>query len=69
MGVFLGKHHKRQNEKDMNHKLFGWAKDIEGKTVCVSDVPKEKECGCFCPSCNAELIAKKGEVRKPHFAH
>ena len=53
----------------MNHKLFGWAKNREGKTVCVSDVPKGKDCGCFCPFCNAELIARKGEVRMHHFAH
>ena len=53
----------------MNHKLFGWAKNREGKTVCVSEVPKGKDCGCFCPFCDAELIARKGEVRMHHFAH
>lgn len=53
----------------MSHKLFGWAKNRDGKTVCVSDVLKGKDCGCFCPYCNAELIAKKGKVRIHHFAH
>ena len=53
----------------MEHKLFGWAKDKEGNTVCVSDVPKGFACNCFCPYCNAPLQARKGQIRKHHFAH
>jgi len=53
----------------MDCKLFGWAKNKKGETVCVSDVPKGIACDCLCPHCNAPLLARKGEVRKPHFAH
>ena len=53
----------------MQHQLLGWAKNKNGETVCVSDVPRGKTCNCFCPYCDAPLIARKGQYRKPHFAH
>lgn len=28
-----------------------------------------KDCGCVCPACGDELIARKGEKRMHHFAH
>lgn len=53
----------------MNCKLFGWAKNKKGETVCVSEVPKGIACDCLCPNCNAPLLARKGKVRTHHFAH
>ena len=53
----------------MDCKLFGWAKNKDGKTVCVSDVPRGISCDCLCPHCGAPLLARKGNVRKHHFAH
>lgn len=53
----------------MDCKLFGWAKNKDGKIVCVSDVPKGISCDCLCPHCGAPLLARKGKVRKHHFAH
>jgi competence CoiA-like predicted nuclease len=37
--------------------------------VHVSEVPSGLECECFCPACNAKLVAKKGEKTIHHFAH
>jgi hypothetical protein len=37
--------------------------------VCVEEVPRGLECGCFCSVCQAPLIAKQGEQRIWHFAH
>ena len=40
-----------------------------GRVVHVNDVPRGKACGLHCPSCEAPLVARKGEVRKHHLAH
>lgn len=33
------------------------------------DVPRGKACALVCYACGAPLLARKGEVRRPHFAH
>jgi hypothetical protein len=33
-----------------------------------SQVPNGNDCGCFCPGCQAPLIARQG-AKTPHFAH
>ncbi len=35
----------------------------------ISEVENGRQCGCSCPACGAELIAKQGEKREHHFAH
>ncbi len=39
------------------------------KMVDVAEVESGKACGCFCPSCEEPLQARKGEVLVYHFAH
>ena len=41
----------------------------DGDIVSIDDVSSGKECGCVCPACGDELIARKGEKRMHHFAH
>ena len=41
----------------------------DGNIVSIADVPSGKECGCVCPACGDELIARKGQKRMHHFAH
>ena len=41
----------------------------DGNIVSIDDVPSGKNCGCVCPACGDELIARKGEKRMHHFAH
>lgn len=51
----------------MNHTLpFGLK---NGKLVNVDQVDRGLACGCACPACNGQLIARKGEIRIHHFAH
>jgi len=38
-----------------------------GNRVYIDDVSRDMK--CFCPVCAAELIQKRGEIRRPHFAH
>lgn len=40
-----------------------------GKLVEISQVQKGLDCNCTCPSCGAQLIARKGEHKVHHFAH
>lgn len=41
----------------------------DGRLVHVQDVEKGLKCGCICPTCKVNLIAKKGYKRIHHFAH
>lgn len=40
-----------------------------GMPVHIDDVESGLACGCTCPFCGEPLIARKGKVRTPHFAH
>lgn len=40
-----------------------------GELIHINDVTQGLECGCICPNCEANLIAKKGNVNEHHFAH
>lgn len=35
----------------------------------ISEVPPGLACDCICPGCGAELVARKGDRRRHHFAH
>ncbi len=44
----------------------------DGKTVLIDDIPvnlRGKACGCYCPLCEAPLVARLGDKRVHHFAH
>ncbi|MDM0116755.1 hypothetical protein QTI66_31975 [Variovorax sp. J22R133] len=43
--------------------------DANGVIRFVGDVPRGAACGCFCEACGAPLVARRGDVRRPHFAH
>lgn len=39
------------------------------KIRTITEVPRGLDCNCICPACSARLIAKKGNLKAPHFAH
>lgn len=41
----------------------------DGMLVHIDDVEKGLKCGCLCPACESQLIARKGKVKVHHFAH
>jgi hypothetical protein len=41
----------------------------DGELVHISKVEQGLACECICPSCKAQLIARKGDVNTHHFAH
>lgn len=49
--------------------VFSWAENAEGKMVHVDDVPRGLECGCTCPHCHEQLLARHGKVNTHGFAH
>lgn len=49
--------------------IFSWAENKEGRMVHVSTVSSGLKCGCICPKCHEQLLARKGEEREHHFAH
>lgn len=46
---------------------FGQSK--AGKIVHVHDVPRGLSCGCTCPACGEDLVARQGDLKSWHFAH
>ncbi len=46
-----------------------YGKRADGEVVHVSEVPSGLACGCTCPACEAQLVARKGKVLRHHFAH
>jgi hypothetical protein len=41
----------------------------EGQLFFITDVPRGAACGCRCVRCSQPLVAKKGSIRRHHFAH
>ena len=40
-----------------------------GTIVDIADVERGRACGCICAHCKQPLVAKKGQIRRHHFAH
>lgn len=53
-----------------NDMVFSWAESqTTGLLVHVDDVPRGLQCGCVCPYCHEQLLARHGEVNEHGFAH
>lgn len=37
--------------------------------VFIEEVDRGLECNCYCPYCGGRLVAKKGDIKRHHFAH
>lgn len=63
----------RRDEADGNHPnakaMMVFAEKVGGDLVHIDSVAKGLSCGCVCWCCRLPVIARKGEVRAPHFAH
>ena len=46
---------------------YGLAAD--GRLAHVAEVVRGLACGCRCPACGGDLVARRGELRAAHFAH
>ena len=52
-----------------NELIFSWAENASGVMVHVDEVPQGRKCGCVCPRCHEELLARHGNIREHGFAH
>ena len=43
--------------------------DKKGRLLTVAEVDSGLACDCVCPACKGLLVARKGRVRRHHFAH
>ncbi len=41
----------------------------DGKLLHIAAAEKGLACGCICPGCKLPLVARKGNINAPHFAH
>ena len=41
----------------------------DGIITSIKDVQSGLKCGCVCPACGAQLVARKGTKKMHHFAH
>lgn len=56
--------------KKRNATNLFWGKHTStGKMMSISEVEQDLACGCICAYCETPLIARKGKIRIPHFAH
>ena len=46
-----------------------YAPNRNGKLISINEAKRGLACNCICPACKSVLIARKGDVRIPHFAH
>lgn len=53
----------------MSAAVFSWAEDYKGIMVHIDDVPRGLQCGCTCPNCHEQLLARHGEKNEHGFAH
>jgi hypothetical protein len=51
----------------MTHISFGVHKS--GRVIDAVEAARGLACECVCPACGSRLLARKGEVKVPHFAH
>lgn len=50
--------------------LIPFGKDkTTGRLLDVAEVLKGEQCGCICPSCGTQLVARQGTIKEWHFAH
>ena len=60
-----------QNDSDRSSTAprIAFGRNAAGVMLGPDDVPRGKACALVCYACGAPLLARKGEVRRPHFAH
>ncbi|MDD2765726.1 MAG: competence protein CoiA family protein [Opitutaceae bacterium] len=44
-------------------------RESDQRMVDPTMVDRGRKCGCICPECHARLVARRGKIKVPHFAH
>lgn len=56
-------------KKRTAHNIFFGLDAVTEQTRYISEVVSGAKCGCICPLCKTPLEARKGAIRRHHFAH
>ena len=59
----------RHESAGRNGSQLTWAIGANGELAHVCEVERGLQCGCVCPVCRSDLVAKQGKVQRHHFAH
>lgn len=60
---------ERNVKKRNAHNIYFGKDQTTGKSRHISEVASGAKCGCICAACGEPLEARKGSIRKHHFAH
>lgn len=55
-------------KRSASHIYFG-VHSKSGETMHISKVPSGQKCNCVCAACGQPFEARKGSIRRHHFAH
>ncbi len=58
----------KNNQKE-TEVIFSYAENAEGRMVHVDSVRRGLRCGCRCPRCHEQVIARHGQNKRHGFAH
>lgn len=56
-------------KKKSAHNIYYGIEQKTGSLKHISEVPSGMECACNCTACGTALEARKGKIRRHHFAH
>ena len=66
----FGRVSMEQNVKKKSaHNIYYGIEQKTGSLKHISEVPSGMECACNCTACGTALEARKGKIRRHHFAH
>lgn len=63
-------HEQTQKSYGTDRARLVYGKRPDGTLVYIGEVPRGLACGCVCPACDGQLVARlKDDHQVPHFAH
>lgn len=65
---FSSSHKSDENQKYGISAFYALSRET-GEIRRISEVDRGLACGCFCPCCDEDLVARQGDVLVHHFAH
>ena len=59
----------KHESAERNDPKLTWAITPNGTPTHISEAERGLKCGCICPLCRKDLVARQGKVMGHHFAH
>jgi hypothetical protein len=69
-GTGMEDHKETRKEYGTDRAQLVYGQRPDGSLVHITEVQRGLACGCICPACNSQLVARtKADHQVPHFAH